>query len=891
MLSLEEFVERQEICLKTEREEEIRAGSNFEHGNFKALEKRGSALVNLIFEGSRTGLYGRRILSFGSKRVPPLLPSHSMSNGDIVKLISKSKSGEESPSGVVTFANTTTISVSLDEESNFDIEDEKETVTMVKVANDVTYKRLQGALAHMSPPNASHSPKILNSKGELDYFNQSLNPCQRSAVEFALLQKEIGIIHGPPGTGKTTTVVEIVSQAVKSGCKVLCVAPSNVAVDNLLERLVKNKLKCVRIGHPARISADLQKYSLDALIDSSDQTQIVRDVRKDIDLALKNARKNRNEIKELRRECREREGKAIKEIFFSSSSHINDTRFLGLCLWSFKMVIDECSQALELSCWISLPQAPKAILSGDHCQLPPTVMSQEAISKGFANTLMERLVKSHPVAVRVLEIQYRMNNSIMNWSSKEFYESKLKAGSDEVGKRVLIDLPGIENNEETSVPIILIDTAGCDMHEFVADGDEENGSKGNEGEASLVVSHVRKLIDAGMNPSDIAVITPYNLQVELIRSQFSGDKRPEVRSVDGFQGQEKEASPPRLNVAVTRAKRHLAVVCDSETLSKGDPFLKRFVEYLGEHGEIRSAMEYSVQDLVRPAEKIPKITSASISSKKSSNTSKEKKSKVKSSKKQDFHDSTSKKKEPLSYKSLEEGSSEDPRCNEYRNIVKEFLKSKSDAEFPSLSHESIGEGKDRKIVIKYKKQIVEEIVNPPNKGRNTVGDVKTSDKKSKKGNIFEALPDEATCRKSKAEEAQKSSDKKHSLLPSNPKPSVKKNKLPEGDDFDELCNAFAKMDAICNALNCKTKVATLGMNCPFCRKRFCLSHGMAEIHGCGDEARKSARKQIVREGKIYPGSGKPDRSMDKVKRSQLSKKLNKTINEKSEDRKNEEKRE
>ena len=159
------------------------------------------------------------------------------------------------------------------------------------------------------------------------FFSENLDASQREALKFALLQKELSVIHGPPGTGKTTTVVEVVTQSVRSGCKVLCCAPSNVAVDNLLERLVANRLKVVRLGHPARVHAELQKHSLDAIISLSDQTQLVKDARSDIDQTLAQVKRARSKgeraglwgkLKELRKEVNERERKAVKEILIGA---------------------------------------------------------------------------------------------------------------------------------------------------------------------------------------------------------------------------------------------------------------------------------------------------------------------------------------------------------------------------------------------------------------------------------------------------------------------------------------------------------------------------------------------------------------------------------------------
>lgn len=272
--------------------------------------------------------------------------------------------------------------------------------------------------------------------------------------------------------------------------------------------------------------------------------------------------------------------------------------------------IDECSQALEIACWIPLALVKKCVIAGDHNQLPPTIISEKAAKDGLSITLMERLLKLYGDSVKkMLTLQYRMHEVIMHWPSKQLYENKLVA-HESVKSHLLKDLPHVMCNEDTAIPLLLIDTAGCDLYESQAEDEE---SKGNEGEADLVFVHVENLIKSGVNSSDIAVITPYNFQVDLIKCRFCG-KYPklEVKSVDGFQGREKEAvvlslvrsndigqvgflaEDRRINVAITRAKRHLAAICNSNTVSHSK-FLKSFINYCEEKGEVRSAFQYESQ--------------------------------------------------------------------------------------------------------------------------------------------------------------------------------------------------------------------------------------------------------------------------------------------------------
>ena len=701
-------------------------------------------------------------------------------------------------SGVVTVAKSNAIHVSF--EDSFDelltsLSDDT-FYNIIKLANDVTYKRLRIVLDRIkdgsrfsslhnalfgigifSTPHQTLPPQLLDKDGNISYENEGLNPSQKDAIHFALKQREIAVIHGPPGTGKTTTIVEYIKQEVKAGSKLLACAPSNVAVDNLLKKLTEaarsasRKIRVVRLGHPARIQNVLQKHSLDALIGQSDQTQLVQDVKHDIESTLAKMKKSkggkgnvglRNELKELRKEFREREKKAIKEILSNADvvlatltsatpwdgplKHLKDEHFNVT-------VIDECSQSLEMACWIPMLQSRKVVLAGDHKQLPPTIMSTDAAHKGLSFTLMERVIQSQEKqgenVVKMLSTQYRMNENIMKWSSNTFYQNKLIADAS-VNKHLLCDLPGVSKDENTTVPLILIDTTGCDMNE-VETSDEI--SKANEGEVALVVLHIQKLVDSGVNPAEIAVITPYNLQVELIRLQIH-EKYPqlEVRSVDGFQGREKEAviislvrSNPRreigflgetrrLNVAVTRARRHVALICSVETVSS-DKNIKGLTDYIEKDGEVRSAMEYEHQmadncDIKRP-EGMELILTDNKPNSKTKNKSKDKgaikKEKIgkQDTKKLDDKDDSSSARVINSNKKTEEETI--TKQKELRLVIESFSKDDSLIEYkfpPELNshdrllvheiaeeyhmiHESIGEGKAR--IISLKKQNLKNI--------------------------------------------------------------------------------------------------------------------------------------------------------------------------------------
>ena len=434
--------------------------------------------------------------------------------------------------------------------------------------------------------------------------------------------------------------------------RVLVCGPSNISVDNIVERLAPHKVPIIRLGHPARLLPSVLSHSLDMLTQTSEASAIVRDVRKEMDDKQASIKKTRNgrerrviygELKELRKEFRERERKCVGNLIGGSKVVLTTLHGSGgfqLRHEQFDVVIiDEASQALEAQCWVSLLSAKKVVLAGDHLQLPPTIKSSNSktvsekketngSSKGIKSsstslevTLFDRLLSLHgPSIKRMLTTQYRMHEKIMRFPSDELYDSQLVA-ADAVKARLLKDLPyEVESTEDTREALVFFDTQGGEFPEKAED-DSSNiekkkasrgailgDSKSNEMEAALVTHHVQSLINAGVRPEDIAVVTPYNAQLSLL-SQLLKERYPgiELGSVDGFQGREKEAvvvslvrsnsehevgflsEKRRLNgsslsfcipgftlwtdmhlsiVAMTRPKRHLCVIGDSETVAR-----------------------------------------------------------------------------------------------------------------------------------------------------------------------------------------------------------------------------------------------------------------------------------------------------------------------------------
>ncbi|KAH9678869.1 DNA-binding protein [Citrus sinensis] len=575
---------------------------------------------------------GKTLLEFQSTK-GDVLPAHKFGTHDVV-VLKPNKADLGSPAlgqGVVYRLKDSSITVAFD-----DIPEEglNSPLRLEKLANEVTYRRMKDALIQLSKgvqngPAAGlipvlfgeQKPTVLKKDIAFKPFNSNLDHSQKDAISKALSSKNVFMLHGPPGTGKTTTVVEIILQEVKRGSKILACAASNIAVDNIVERLVPHRVRLVRLGHPARLLPQVLESALDAQVLRGDNSSLASDIRKEMKALngklLKTKDKNtrreiQKELRTLSKEERKRQQLAVTDVI--KNADVVLTTLTGavsrkLDNTSFDLVIiDEAAQALEIACWIALLKGSRCILAGDHLQLPPTVQSVEAEKKGLGRTLFERLADLYGDEVTsMLTVQYRMHEHIMNWSSKQLYNSKIKAHPS-VAAHMLFDLEGVKRTSSTEPTLLLIDIAGCDMEEKK---DEEDSTM-NEGEAEVAMAHAKRLIQSGVHASDIGIITPYAAQVVLLKILRSKDdklKNMEVSTVDGFQGREKEAiiismvrsnskkevgflsDRRRMNVAVTRARRQCCLVCDTETVSS-DGFLKRLIEYFEEHAEYLSGSEY-----------------------------------------------------------------------------------------------------------------------------------------------------------------------------------------------------------------------------------------------------------------------------------------------------------
>ncbi len=591
----------------------------------------GVALAALAIQDSEFGLGGRLLLTFTLKTRTDRLPPNRLQPGSPV-LVNQTHVNRRVPSyrGVVYDRDDTSIGVAI-EPPDDDLPDDA-TWRLDLAPDEVSRLRQQDALrraAAATGDRLSELRSVLLGEREPEWdelfdveLAQHLNSPQQDAVRFALAGKDVAIIHGPPGTGKTTTVVEVIRQAVARGSRVLACAPSNHAVDNLLAKLLATGELPVRVGHPARVDPALRDRALDLLVQKHTDARQARKYAKEAYAVFREAdkwtkdRPQPGEKAAMRKEARNLLGEARKLEALAAERILDETRIVCGTLTGLTsnilgqrkydlVVIDEAGQATEPASWLPLLRADKLVMAGDHCQLPPTVLSTEAAEQGLAVSLMERVVSSLGAKVAsLLKVQYRMHAAIMGFSNAEFYSGELIAHDSVVGHR-LCDLPGVANDPITEQPARFIDTAGAGYDE---EPEEDGGSRRNPQEAGLAVRYARRLLTAGVPANGIGVITPYRAQVRLIRDLLSDMPNIEVDSVDGFQGREKEAvivslvrSNPegdigfladtrRTNVAFTRARRLLLVLGDSATLSHA-PFYQRMIDYFEKIGAYRSVWE------------------------------------------------------------------------------------------------------------------------------------------------------------------------------------------------------------------------------------------------------------------------------------------------------------
>lgn len=502
----------------------------------------------------------------------------------------------------------------------FDNNSYDEMLKAIKQASALSEKK-EGRLVNIL--TGSTSPVFAE---QLQPLNSSrLNTSQLTAVNKIITAQDLAIVHGPPGTGKTTTLVQAICLLARQTHKqILVVAPSNTAVDLLSEKLADEGLNVLRIGNPNRVSDKLVSLTLDSKMAEHADNKLIRTLKKQAstykDMAHKYKRSFGKSERDQRKALFNEAHKIMKDVALTEQHIIDDlvnkaqvitATLVGSNHYTIRevkfetVVIDEAGQALEPACWIPILKAQKVILAGDHLQLPPTIKSNDAARAGLSTTLLEKCVALHPEAVVLLDEQYRMNEAIMSFSSREFYGNQLKAHAS-VATRLLF-------NGDT--PVTFIDTAGAGFEEQQA-----GTSTYNPDEAVLLFKHLNRLVSE-IDPTDkfptIAIISPYKEQIRVLTEQLqtNPDLMPyidyiAVNTIDSFQGQERDvvyislvrsnangeigflADIRRMNVAMTRARKKLVVIGDSATLTRLK-FYADFVEYAEKLGGYQSAWEYA----------------------------------------------------------------------------------------------------------------------------------------------------------------------------------------------------------------------------------------------------------------------------------------------------------
>jgi ATP-dependent RNA/DNA helicase IGHMBP2 len=569
---------------------------------------RGIAVVD-VEAVDESGLSGRALVTY-ARADGQEIGGAKIGTGALLRVTQKREPREDAPSGIVARRQRARLSIAFDEPPpDWALEGR---VVLELQPSSKTHERLAGAVRRMADARRwtsvlrGDAPRFSNDPVAL---SESLNAEQNTALSLAERAVDFALVHGPPGTGKTTVLVELIRRAAQRGEQVLAAAPSNLAVDNLVERLAAAGVDAVRVGHPARVLPAVLEHTLEERVRAHDQARIAAELVKQAMLLRADARKQKQrrgpgrfsearaqerEARQLLSEARELEDRAQKDVLDGAQvvlATLTGLESRALRGRTFPLaVVDEATQSVEPAAYLALLKAERVVLAGDHLQLPPTVLSPDAAALSIS--LFERLGALHPSARITLAEQHRMNEQIMRYPSDALYGGKLRAH------------PAVAGHSIDERPLELIDTAGRGFEESTPPDSE---SKMNEGEAGLAASQARRLLLV-LRPQDIAVIAPYDAQVQRIRQLLADVQELEVDTVDGFQGREKEAAIVslvrsneqgelgfladirRVNVAITRARKKLIIIGDSATVAR-HPFFAGLWKYAEEISAWRSAWD------------------------------------------------------------------------------------------------------------------------------------------------------------------------------------------------------------------------------------------------------------------------------------------------------------
>ncbi len=606
--------------LDAEREEErVRFAEARGRLSLAEREARGLAVCD-VAAVDEAGLAGRALVTYARAGGGPLAGAR-IGVGSLVRVQLRREQRDDAPAGVVARRTRDRVAVAFDEPPPDWASDGR--VVLELEPSPVTWERLASGLRRMAEAKEGvrwHAvlagrPPRFEERARGPSLPTRLNPEQERALDLADRAVDVALVHGPPGTGKTTVLVEVIRRAAARGETVLATAPSNLAVDNLVERLAEAGVDGVRVGHPARVLPSVLAHTLEARVASHEAARIAQGlVAEALDLRrqarkrkqrrgpgrFSEARVAERDARALLAEARALEARAEEEVLSRAPVVLATLTSLdapALARRRFALaVVDEATQAVEPAAYLALLRAERAVLAGDHLQLPPTVLSAAAQEGGLGISLFERLVAAHGDALKVtLAEQHRMNARIMRYPSDALYGGALRAH------------PAVADASIDGAPLEVVDTSGRGFEEASPEGSD---SKVNDGEAELAAAEVERVLALGVAPRDVAVIAPYDGQVQRLRQLLSArlDEGLEVDTVDGFQGREKDAvvvslvrandggevgflaDVRRMNVALTRARRKLVVVGDGATVAR-HPFYAGFFEHAQATGAWRSAWE------------------------------------------------------------------------------------------------------------------------------------------------------------------------------------------------------------------------------------------------------------------------------------------------------------
>ena len=616
------LIELQEL-LKIEQEEDYRQYR--EKIQIKTIEERRKAGITwypVIKSGQFVGTGERTTLALQRTTVDEHQSNFQV--GSVVSVFKGEPGREKHVSGVIGYLNKEKMRVVLRDNEVPDWLDEGK-LGINLLFDEASYREMRQALEIVAKAERGRIAALREIfygnqnaafQNGYDYSTPTLNAKQNEALSRVINARDLAIIHGPPGTGKTTTLVQAIKATVTTEKQVLVCAPSNAAVDLLVEKLIEEDISTLRLGHPARLTENVIENSLDVKISRHPQFKDLKESRRKAGELRKIGYKYKRNFGKQERQQRDRilkEARMLKAYSRDLESYIIDhllenAQVIACTVTganqaylkdkAFKTVfIDECSQALEPACWIPIIKAQSIVMAGDHCQLPPTVKSHQAAKKGLEVSLFEKAINNTGTDT-MLEVQYRMAPQIMGFSSQYFYKNKLETA------REVLDRPG-------EVLLEFIDTAGCGFDEKQ---DKNTLSTYNKEEAHLLIKHLCQHPPA---PAlNTGIIAPYKAQVRLLDEMLREENRLapvmeniRVNTVDAFQGQERDViyislvrsndkseigflkEYRRMNVAMTRAKSTLVIIGDSATLA-ADPFYRDMIDYIEKHGRYASAFEY-----------------------------------------------------------------------------------------------------------------------------------------------------------------------------------------------------------------------------------------------------------------------------------------------------------